>query len=65
MILSPFSVPYIFVSELSPSGHWGQFGDRMETERRQKGDKKMSMISHEGLVGETFICIGFRAMDAL
>jgi len=25
----------------------------------------MSMISHEGLVGETFICSGFRAMDTL
>jgi len=36
----------------------------MATEWGQKGDKKMSMISHEGLVGETFICSGFRATDA-
>ena len=35
----------------------------METEWRQKGDKKMSMISHEGFVGETFINNGFRAID--
>jgi len=45
--LSPFSVPYIFVSDLSLSvSIWSLetirrlFGDRTETELRQKGDKK-------------------------
>jgi len=44
---------------LSPCGHWKQLGDRMETEWRQKGDKKMSMISHEGFIGETLLTMVF------
>jgi len=36
-------------------------GDNSETEWRQKGDRKMSMISHERFIGETFIYNSFHA----
>ena len=66
MILSPFSVPYILSLNcrfLSLSGHWGQFGDRMETEWRQNGDKKYQWL-WQRLVRETSLMQWFSCNSA-